>query len=803
MRTVSIKAILLAGALSPLLATAAFAAGSAVTDADEGIAARADRDAIVVTATKVNAAAPIVSSLKTHEPQSIVNRSVIQNVVPATADFNDVILLTPSASGTTNGNGPGLSESKIILRGFRDGQYNITFDGVPFGDSNDPTHHSTSYFPNGTYERIVIDRGPGDATQLGQANYGGNVNIVSRALTDDRHAQFEATYGSFNTQLYRGTVQTGAIRALGNVAGVFVAEHKTTDGALTNSPLRADNVFGKIALPIGEKAVLTVEGSYNDNFYNQNDSNGATLDQVTRYGKSFALTDAANPPADGNPYFQTRKDWNWTHKQTDFEIVRLQVDLTEHLHFDSKLYTYYYNNFTLAATDITTFGANQSTQLTQVPGTGGNKGTLIGGVSTKGDIPGYTKLNQYRTWGNITQVDYDFGFGGVTGVVKAGIWYESSASHRSRYDYDLTLSTIRNGELVKGVSNFREKSVGQIGVDANGAPVTGPLLQLNGSPVPLDVAYDEYSSWNQYQPFLQLDLHPVEGLTISPGVKYVNFTRSVLTPIATQSARIGLAADSTFTRTLPFATINYLVRPDLSVYAQYAQGFLIPALSSLEVANTRPTVPPPAKSTNYQVGTVFSGERLNVDVDAYYIKLTDTLICNNAPASPGICVASGQPSTYKGLEAQVSYNLPFGLTLLGNGSINSATSRNLTTGISTWVAQAPAYTGTAGAIYSKGGVNISYVHKFIGKQYVDSAELIPLRPYSIGTASVGYRYKFVTARVAVYNVWNTTPVTSVSGAKFLATAPTNSLGFTGVDPASAQYFFQPTRSYQATLGLSF
>jgi len=778
MRTASIKALLLATALSPLLAVPAFAA--AVIPAETDTAERADRDAIIVTATKVNEATPITSSLRTTEPQSIVNRAVIQNVVQATSDYNDVILLTPSASGTTNGNGPGLSESKIVLRGFKDGQYNITFDGVPFGDSNDPTHHSTSYFPNGTYERIIIDRGPGNATQLGQANYGGNVNIQSRALTNDPHAQFEATYGSYNTQLYRGTLQTGVIPALGNAAAVFVAEHKTTEGALSNSPLRADNIFGKIALPIGEKAVLTLEGSYNDNFYNQNDNNGVTLDQIARYGKRFALTDPARPPLDGNPYFQTRKDWNWTHKQTDFEIVRLQVDLTEHLHFDSKLYTYYYNNFTLSATDITTPGATQSTQLTVVPGTGANKGTLIGGPKTVGDIPGYTKLNQYRTWGNITQVDYDFSLGSVTGLLKGGIWYESSASHRLRYDYDLTLSTIRNGELVSGVSNYREKSVGQTGFDASGKPVTGPLLQLNGQPVPLNVAYDEYSGWDQYQPFAQLDLKPFDGLTISPGIKYVNFTRTILAPIASQSSRIGVNSSTTNTKTLPFATVNYAIRNNWSVYAQYAQGFLIPALSSLEVSNPSPISPKAAKSVNYQAGTVYAGEYLNIDFDGYYITVSDTLLCNTPVV--GICANTGNPSKYKGVEAQVSYNFGFGLTLLANGSLNDSKTTDAVLGTK-WIPQAPDYTATLGALYNLHGIKLSYVHKFIGRQFADSNESVPIKAYSIGTASVGYQWKFVTARVAVYNVFDSTPITSISG--------------------GSQYFFQPPRSYQATLGVSF
>lgn len=798
MRIVSTTSLLLATALSPWLVTAAIAetaagAATAVADAE---ANRLTGSAIIVTATKVNAATPITSSLKTTEPQSIVNRSVIQNVVPATSDFNDVILLTPSASGTTNGNGPGLSETKLILRGFKDGQYNVTFDGVPFGDSNDPTHHSTSYFPNGTYEQIIIDRGPGNASQLGQANYGGNVNIVSRALTQDFHAQFEGTYGSYNTQLYRGTLETGAIPALGGASAVFVAEYKKSNGALSYSPIRAENIFGKIAIPIGDKAVLTVEGSYNDNFYNQSDNNGATIDEVNRYGKGFALTSQFNPSADGNPYFQTRYDWNWTHKQTDFEIVRLQVDLTPHLHFDSKLYTYYYNNFTFSTADDTTPGATQSTQLTTVPGTGTSKGTLVGGPKTVGDIPGYTKLNQYRQWGNITQLDYDFDFGSISGILKGGIWYESSTSHRLRYDYDLTLSTIRDGELISGVANNREKSVGQTGVDANGNAITGPLLQLNGQPVPLNISYDENSSWQQYQPFAQLEVHPFPGLTISPGVKYVHFTRTIFARIASQSARIGIDADTTYKKTLPFTTVNYLIKPNLSVYAQYAKGFLIPPLATLEVGTQNPSSPAPASTTNYQAGTVYAGEHLNVDFDGYYIKLSNTL-ANIGPAG-AIITNTGHPSTYKGLEAQVSYSFNFGLTVLANGSLNSAKD-DVT---HNWINLAPDYTATAGAVYNLSGLKFSYVQKFVGRQYADINQAVPLKAYSIGTASVGYQWKFITARVAVYNVLDTRPVTSISGSGVIAAGATNSLGFNNLGPG-AQYFFTPGRSYQATLGVSF
>ena len=720
-----------------------------------------DLNDIVVTATKVNQQTPITSSLATIEPQSIISRSVIENVVPPTADFNDVIVLTPGASGTTNGNGPGLSESKATLRGFKDGNYNVTVDGVPFGDTNDPTHHSTSYFPNGTYERIIVDRGPGNASQLGQANFGGNINIQSRALTDAFGGRVEATYGSFNTQLYRGTLQTGLLGSSG-IRAVVVAEYKRTDGALTNSPLRADNIFGKVEAKIGETGVLSILASYNDNYFNQSDNNGATLAQVALYGKGFALSNAADPSYATNPYPQTRADFNFTHKQSDFEIIRLQVGLTDRLSFENKAYTYFYKNYTVSPTDITVLGSTLSAS------------PLVGGVITKvnGDIPGYTKLNQYRVYGDIMQANYDTGFG----LLKVGGWLEFSNTHRFRYDYDLTRSTIKDGVLVNGVFNYDQKTTGQIGVDANGNAINGPLLQLNGTPVPQYVQFDENSSWNQQQVFAEFEWKPIRGLTITPGVKFVNFTRDILSPIATQKARFGTKSSNTYRTTLPFATANYLIRDNWSVYAQYAKGFLIPALSNQEVSTQNPLIPDPTKTTNYQVGTVYAADNLSLDADAYYIKLSNTIACTGAASA--LCTNTGHPSTYKGLEGQASYAIGH-LTLLANASVNE--SSDDVTGLR--VAGAPTYTALAGALYNDGRLKLSFVQKFIGKQYADSAQAVPIAAYSTGIASAQYGIGPVALRVSVYNVFDTNAITSISG--------------------GTQYFFVPRRSYEATASLKF
>ncbi len=333
-------------------------------------------DDIIVTATRVNKETPITSSLHTAEPQSIITRTIIEDSVSTTTDFMTIAALSPGASTTNLGNGPGFGDAKINLRGFADGKYNVTIDGIPFGDSNDPTHHSTAYFPDGTYDRIIIDRGPGYATDLGQASYGGNIHLISRSPDDKFGGEFIALYGSYNSSLERFTLNSGKMENLGGLKIIAVGEHKKTDGALTGVPGEWYNGFIKGELDLGSNAKLTLLSTYNHSIlYQPDSSNGASCfvsatgapinapsavsasdcqaaSQIGTYGLNYA---ALNPAQAANsPWAAARNDWNWQDKATDFEIARLQWDITPWLSLDNKTYTYFYKNFTFEADNVGT-----------------------------------------------------------------------------------------------------------------------------------------------------------------------------------------------------------------------------------------------------------------------------------------------------------------------------------------------------------------------------------------------------------------------------------------------------------------
>ncbi|WP_295634584.1 TonB-dependent receptor [Novosphingobium sp.] len=824
------RARLLAGSAAFVLATFggsahAAAAGPQAAAQPAPSADTADADAskignaddIVVTGTAVNLSTPITASVHTFEPQAIVSRSIIEDSVPATADFSDVILLTPGASGTSNGGGPGLSESKTVLRGFQDGFFNITYDGVPFGDSNNPTHHSTAYFPDGTYERIIVDRGPGSATDLGQASFGGNIHLISRETKDKAFIEGQGVYGSYDTYLGRLTINSGSIDKLGGLKVIAIGEYKDTQTALSGSNAWFINGFIKAEKPLGDNAKLSILTSYNQDFYRQSDNNGVSCtgsikaaapggpypqddgnnclatSQVGLYGKSFGLVNFNEARFAGTPFASARNDFNWTNKTTDFEIARLQWNMTDNLTLDNKWYTYFYKNFTVSTESSTTPCTGVLAQNT----CGGMSTKLApsgalgnGGTATAGDIPGYTKVNQYRNYGDILELTLKT----AIGIAHLGAWFEHSASHRYRYDYDFTKG-FQSGALTAKQFDFAGMAQVYNYKETNKVFNT----QLNGQLVPAYIAYDEKTSWDQIQGFGEFEFKLLDNrLTLTPGVKVQNFTRRINTPIASQKTRVGIQTSDSYKPTLPYFSANFLIRPDWSVYAQYAKGFLIPQLAdSLEViyptanGGTTCVVPgtaagatncnlSPTRTTNYQFGTVYAGDRLNIDFDGYYIEASNSI---STDPGTGISVTNGNPARYKGVEGQVSYLLVHGLTAIANGSIMSA--KDHVTGL--WLPQAPNYTATLGMVYSGPRFKLSMIQKFTGRQFADGGELVRIAPYSLGIASGSVKVGPAWLGVTVYNVFDNRSTTKIGSS-------------TGATPL---YFFNPGRSYQAQVKFKF
>lgn len=703
---------------------------------------------IVVTATKANELAPVTASLQTTQPQAIVSRSFIEDSLPATADFNQIALITPSVTNYGGNNGIGLSESKAQIRGFQDGEYNITYDGVPFGDTNDPTHHSTTFFPSNTVETLVVDRGPGNASQLGQESFGGNFNLFSRAARDSFGGSIEGTYGSFNTYLGRALLQTGRIDKLGGAQAVFTGQYVHSDGRTTYSKYQNYNLFGKMIVPIGPDVRLTLLATYNKNHFNQADSDGSTLAQQTLFGKYFGLND--------DPKTSEYYGYNYTNKTTDFEIVKLEANLAPGAVFENRAYTYYYDNETLSANDVTTLPSAVYITTTNPNGTAP--------TVPNGDVPGYTKTNKYRVYGNIAKVRIDLA---PFATLTAGAWLEWSDTYRQQRDVDLTT----------GLPNYIEKAVT--------AP-RPPAQAVNpGAVTPRNIKFDQNSSSNHTEEFAELELRPFAGVKITPGFKHVDFNRKIDAQY-NQTTRYAQRMSKTYTADLPFLTVNYQPVENLSVYGQFAKGFLAPPLSQLYVADPSLSTVEPQKSTNYQVGAVYHGSHLSIDVDVYSIDFTNKFVATGTGLTAGFTNIGG--ALYKGVEGQATYAFGNGLAVFANASRNYAKTKiagAVTT--RTQVAKAPLSTAAAGAIYKHGPYRFSVTDKWTGPQYADLANTVRIDPYNTVNLATSYDIGPFRVGIDVTDLLDSQKINQISGSSL----------------ATGQIYYQPGRAITGQITYTF
>ena len=672
-------------------AGSAQAASTGVTTATGTEGAEVEGVVVTAEANAAAIAAPSKASILETQPQSIITHRWIDEATPESGDYTTVVLIAPSVAGVS-ANGGGVGDSNTVtLRGFEDGQYNLTFDGIAFGDANDTTHHPAAFFPSSTIGAAVVDRGPGAAGDLGQANFGGAIHLFSPTVSDSFGIIQKATYGSFNTQDYVTQIQTGAIRQLHDAKLFLNFDERSSDSELSYAGGIAFNQTAKLVIPVTDKLQVTGFASFNYTRYFQTD-NGAGLGmgvapaQEALYGKNFALN---NDPNDEHYY-----GYNHVKKHTYFNYIDTKWAPLTSLTIEDQLYLYYYNNDTIspqAANDLV----------------GDSVSSFATGTT---DIGGYHKLNHYETFGDILRVNQDVGFG----TLRVGGLAESSWARRFILNYDLQ----------------------------TGAPDTG--FTGNGG----NVSYYEPSRWFQYQLFADFEYRPSDSVTLTPGVKYINFKRTIDAPI--EGSGLPARGSRDYDKTELYFTANWRVTPHWSFYGQAASGFLIPPVKTLAAVGGANASTQPQQTVTLQVGTVYTAGRITADVDYYHIAASNLLVNRQGTACQ--CYVNLGSADYSGVEGQAAYAFPIGLTTFVNGSINTAKDTNLGNGVAGGtLSNAPKATAAYGLIYNHGPWTATASEKWVGPQ-IGSDGATHLGPYDTLDASLSYDFGRFKLKVAAFNL---------------------------------------------------
>jgi len=560
-----------------------------------------------VQATDVS---PSQVSLEAVQPQSIVNQKFIEENAMAGSNYADLINLTPSVL-SIDPNGSGLMESQsLTIRGFQDGQYNVTFDGIPWGDSNDFTHHSTVYFMPQDMGKIVVDRGPGQASTIGNATFGGTIAISSKDVADNKQGLVYGSGGSWDTGLLGVQYDTGVMKDAGDSKLYVSVKALDSHGFLTESSQSRENFFGKYDLPLSSNTTMTLVAMYNHTL--QHVPNGSTPEQQQQFGYNFGLVN--------DPQSESNKPWNYDQLKSDFEYVGVKSRQGNWM-IDNKVYTYAYYHSGY-------YGMNTGSVTAA--------DTVADGGTTNGpnNVPGIQMYNNYRSVGDILRASTEIG----TGKLEVGAWYDYQKDDRFQQDIDWTLG---------GVAYGGEK---------NGGSVQRQMHNTLGT----------------FQAYAQYAWAVTPSLTVTPGVKYDSFTRD-LNAAVNQKTEVPYQGSETWTKTLPSFDVHYAVIPTTSIYAQYSQGFLAPNLNVFYKTAPVLSSVEPTTTKNYQIGTNTVTNGFIIGADVYRIDSTSLASAVACPVGQTGCDVLVSGVKFDGVELEATYKLTPEFSIYGNVAENNYT----------------------------------------------------------------------------------------------------------------------------------
>jgi iron complex outermembrane receptor protein len=499
--------------------------------------------------------APSQAPLASIEPTSVVGAEALKKVLPQTDDYNDIVLLTPSAMDVSP-SGPGLQQDFAqSIRGLQYTQFSVLWDGIPVpGFPFNLAPQPGAYFLGRDFSSVTVNRGPGQASAVGAATFGGSVDLTTQDPLTTPQTQVYGTFGSFGTKLYGIQGDSGSIAQLGGGSGLLDLTREEARGADTGIDTERRNLFFKYKQPIGDSTVVTFAiNADNDVTLTPY---GATLQSIALYGRNYNLNN--------NPASQSFAQYNRDVYTTDFMYLQVHSLLGDGWVLDNKAYQTEYIQRANQGADVGGTAANLSGPI------------YIDGqqVAENNDVPGTFNHLDYEDWGDVLRVSKTIG----PGTLQFGIWGDREGFNTYSYLADLT----RDGVAYT--------------TSAGANPFTSKY----------------FSDLITIQPYAQYAYKPVRNVTLTAGIKYSSVTRNVEGPIYNGGP---VNTGATYNQPLPAFDANWRVTKGLALYAQAAKGFLTPEQGLLG----NPGTVQPSTTWSYQIGAVYHRRWLSLGADAYYI----------------------------------------------------------------------------------------------------------------------------------------------------------------------------------------
>ena len=724
------------------------------------------------TISMAAATAPSGNTLEAVSAKTEVSGEFIRNFMSPLADYAEYVNLAPGTF-SLNPNGIGLGQGKTFFRGFADGEYTMTFDGIPFEDTNSPTHHSWANFPSGWTDAVDFDRSPGLSSNFGPTNFGGSINLLSPQLFPDPIIRASFVYGSWNTRVLQLDADTGFFGPGSKNSFLMDIQQLLSDGYQTYNRQKRVAGYGKYQYRLNSHSSLTLYGGLVDIWTNTPNTTNPTRAQVAQYGDNFLL--------DGTPFLSNGTPdpyyygYNTYHVQTDFEYANFHTDMSDGWKLDTKAYTtrYWNKQFYQNGTTVNLSAATPS---------------------------GVDKLNGYRHAGDTLILSKESKWG----TFRTGMWYDWAYTDR----YQIPSNIITQQDTPFG--NFHEQFITQS---------FQPFAEFEWHPKPKLVIVAGVKDANYAMALNQYQDAKIVGCLGGTTVK-ANTTTN--TPALCIGGPAFVHHDIDWNNWLPNIAARYYIKSSWSAYAQFAEGSIIPPSAVFDVTGGAVLTPPkPTLAKSYQIGNVLKFRRWTLDADAYYVHFQNAYDSYTDPATnEPVYVATG-PSNTKGVEAESNIIIGWGFSLYVNGTLGSAKyaeGPGFPNG-GLWVADAPKNVESLALLWRYKNWDVGLVDKRVGTLYNDNGTItynidgvkipypadqaITINPFTVVNVFVNYAIKSQSwlrgskIGLAVNNLADSHNLVGITP----FTAATSTVGF-APNPGD-QLNLLPGRSVMATFTVGF
>lgn len=596
-----------------LCASAIAMAMPALTEAQLDSIASIDLDEVAVVATRATSKTPIAFNNIKSEQIEKINQGV---------DIPYLLSMLPSMVVNSDA-GAGIGYTGLRLRGTDSSRINVTANGVPI---NDAESHNV-YWVNmpdiaSSLKDIQVQRGVGTSTN-GAGAFGGSVNMVTASPSRDAYAEFDGTYGMYNT--HKETIKAGTGLLGNHWAAEVRLSNIGSDGYIDRASSDLWSYFAQAGYYNENTSLRLIAFGGKERTYMAWDY--ATAEDIAEYGRRY------NPcgqyiDSDGKvAYYPDQKD---NYSQHHFQLVghhtfspSLSLDMTLHYTKGDGFYEQYKTQRTLSEYGLQPFFTYKTDA----------DGNIVTTEVKKSDLVRLKKM--------------DNGFGGMV--------------------FNLNYSRGRvNAVIGGGINGYHGDHFGQVQWVRN---YVGPID-------PLQEYYRNNGRKTDGNIYARANVDLLDNLALYADMQY----RHIYYSITGRSDNFDWNIDGMqildihrkFDFFNPKAGVNWQISRNSRAYASWSVAHKEPTRSNF--IDCDPSRMPVAERLfDYELGYSFSNALLSAGINLYYMDYKNQLVATGQLSDTGNAISENVPDSYR-----MGVELQFGIKPLSwfDWQINATFSRN-------------------------------------------------------------------------------------------------------------------------------